>query len=259
MWGCHLLFQLFELVHQHGHAYDGGPRVGDGLCHEHSLQFKEVRQNQQERNQENHLAASVEEHGPERFSGSLEKIASQHAEGNHEERRREDSHGPCGEFLQFGVFGGKRGDKRFGLPHHGSPAEEHERTGVNERELERFLDAVVESCSVIVTDDRLRSVDKSQKRKHDNRDDAVDNAESGNSHVATRKRFGGLDAYVAVSREAPRKNRVHEAVANLHHRRWESQNVNLADIGDVQLHVAPANLDGRGFFDKELRNQAACD
>ena len=27
----------------------------------------------------------------------------------------------------------------------------------------------------------------------------------------------------------------------------------------MQLHVAPADLDGRGLLDKELRNQAACD
>ena len=189
----------------------------------------------------------------------MEEIPSQHAEGNHEERRSENSHGPSRNLLQFEVVGRERCDERFGLPHHGAPAEEHERPRINERELERRLDAVIEPCAVIVPDDGLRSVDESQKREHDNRNNAVDDAECRNCEVSTRKFSGRLDTYVAVIREAPCQNRVHEAVANLHHGGRESQNVNLADVGGVQLHVAPANLDGRGLLHEKLRNQAACD
>ena len=161
--------------------------------------------------------------------------------------------------MQFEVVGREWRDERFGLPHHGAPANEHKRSCINERELERFLDAVVEPCAVIVPDDGLSAVDKSQKREHDNRDDAVDDAKCRNCEVAARKFTRGLDAYIAVSRETPCQYRVHEAVANLHHRWRQAQNVNLADVGEVQLHVTPANLDGRGLLYEELRNQTACD
>ena len=244
---------------KHGKADNSGPRVGNRLRHEHSLQLKEVRQNQQERNQQNHLTAGVQEHGSERLSGPLEKVPRYHAEGNHEECSRKDAHGPGGKLYQLGIVRGKRCHEGFCLPHENCPGNEHEPACVNEGELEGFLDAAVEAGAVVVADNRLRSVDKSEERQDDNRNDAVRDAECGNRHVAPRKGSGRLDADVSVSGEAPGQNRVHQAVANLHHGRRQAENVNLADIGCTEFHVAPANVDRRCFLDEKLRDECRGD
>ena len=101
-------------------------------------------------------------------------------------------------------------------------------------------------------------MNESQERQNDNADDTVGNAESRNCHIAAGKRAGGLDADVSVSSKAPGQDGIHQAVANLHHGRRESQNINLADIGGAQLHVAPANANGRALLDKELGNKCRC-
>ena len=176
-----------------------------------------MRQNQQEGNQQNHLTAGVQEHGAERFSRSLEKVPRYHAEGNHEECRCKNAHRPGRKLDEFGVVWCERRHKGFRLPHKNRPCNEHESACVNEGELERFLDTVVEARSVVVADNRLRSVDKSEERQDDNRNDAVGNAEGGNRHIAARKCARSLDADVSVGGETPGENRIHQAVANLHH------------------------------------------
>ncbi len=100
---------------------------------------------------------------------------------------------------KFGIFRCERRHKGFCLPHENAPSYEHESARVNEGELECFLDAVVESCAVVVADNRLCAVNESEKRQNDNRNDAVGDSECRNCHVATRKRASCLDADVSVS------------------------------------------------------------
>ena len=64
-----------------------------------------------------------------------------------------------------------------------------------------------------------------------------------------------MQAYVAVSSKAPGENRVHQAVAHLHNARRNAEDDNLPDIGEAELHVPPANADGRILLDEELRNE----
>ena len=144
------------------------------------------------------------------------------------------------------------------MPHENCPSDKHKATRINKGELEGVLDSGVEACAVIVADNRLRSVNESQKRQNDNADNAVGDAEGRNRHVATGKRASGLDADVSVSGKAPSQNRIHQAVANLHYGRRQAQNINLADIGGAQLHVAPANANGRALLDKELGDESGC-
>ena len=141
------------------------------------------------------------------------------------------------------------------MPHENCPSDKHKATRINKGELEGVLDSGVEACAVIVADNRLRSVNESQERQNDNADDTVGNAEGRNGHIAAGKRASGLDADVSVSGKAPSQNGVHQAVANLHHGRRQAQNINLAHIGGAQLHVAPANANGRSLLDKELGNE----
>ena len=145
------------------------------------------------------------------------------------------------------------------MPHENCPGDEHEPACVNKGELEGFLDALVEAGAVVVADNRLRSVDKSEERQDDNRNNAIGDTESGNRHVATRKCSGRLDADVSVSGQAPGENSVHQAVANLHHGRWQAKNVDLAYVGGAELHVAPANVDRRGLLNEKLRDECRGD
>ena len=144
------------------------------------------------------------------------------------------------------------------MPHEDCPSDKHKAARINEGELEGVFDSGIEACAVIVADNRLRSVNESQERQNDNADNTVGNAEGRNRHVATGKRADRLDADVSVSGKAPGQNGVHQAVANLHHRRRQAQNINLAHVGGAQLHVAPANANWRALLDKELGDESGC-
>ena len=244
---------------QHGKTDNSCTRVCNRLRHEHSLEFKEVWQDQQERDQQNYLTAGVQEHGSERLSCTLEKVSRHHAEGNHEEGCRKDAHGPGGKLYELGVVRCERCHEGFRLPHEDCPGDEHESACVNEGKLEGFLDAAIEACAVVVADNRLRSVDKSEERQDDDRDNAIGDTESGNRHVATRKCSSRLDADVSVGGQAPGQDCVHQAVANLHHRRRQAENINLPDIGGAELHMTPANVDRRGLLDEKLRDECRGD
>ena len=188
---------------EHEHADDGGAGIGDGLREEHSLQFKETRQYKQEGNQQDYLTAGVQEHGSERLSCTLEKTSRHKSERNHEESRTEDAHGPGGGLLQFQIVRGEGRDENLGLPHQYGPGDEDESESVEERELEGRLHAVVEACAVVVSDNRLCSMNEPEQREQYERGDAVHDAESGNRHVSTRKVLRRGKADVPVGGEAP--------------------------------------------------------
>ncbi len=201
------------------------------------------------------MTTSVQEHSPERFSCTLEKVPRHHAEGNHKESCRKNAHGPGRKLDELGIVRGEGGHEGFGLPHENSPRGKHEAARINKGEFECILDAVVKACSVIVTDNRLSTVHKSEERQNDNAHDAVGNAEGRNRHVAAGKHACRLDADVSVGGKAPGQDGVHQAVANLHHGRRQTENINLAHVGGAQLHVAPANANGGALLDKELGNE----
>lgn len=188
---------------EHEHADDGGAGIGDGLREEHSLQFEEARQNEQEGNQQDYLTAGVQEHGSERLSCTLEKTSRHKSERNHEESRTEDAHGPGGGLLQFQIVRGEGRDENLGLPHQYGPGDEDESESVEERELESRLYAGIETCAVVVADDGLRSVHEPEEREQYERCYAVHDAECRNRHVATRKLFRRGKADIPVGGEAP--------------------------------------------------------
>lgn len=201
---------------EHEHADDGGSRIGNGLGEEHALQLEKARQNEQEGNQENHLTAGVQEHGPERLSCTLEETSGHKPERNHEECRTENPHGPGSGLLQFQIVRGEGGDEHFGLPHQYGPSDEDESESVEERELEGRLHAAVEACAVVVSDNRLSSMNEPEQREQYERGYAVHDAECGNCHVAAGELRSRGKADVAVGGETPGENSVHEAVADLH-------------------------------------------
>ena len=69
---------VLEFGAEHDDGDEGRHKVRDGLSHEHATESKETRHNKQERNQQNELTASVQEHRTPGFARSLEKVTRHH-------------------------------------------------------------------------------------------------------------------------------------------------------------------------------------
>ncbi len=205
------------------------------------------------------MTAGVQEHGTTCLSCTLEETACDHTAGNHEDGAGENSHGLGGHFLHLQISRSEGRHKCLGLPLEQKPGQHHKYHGVKVGELYHALDAGVELCSIIVTHNGLGPVHKTKQRHNDDGYNAVQNTEGGNCHIATGHGCRRFQTLVSVGGQAPGENSVHQAVANLHDGRRQTQNVDLADIGPAQLHVASVDLDRGSLLQEKVGNQNTAD
>lgn len=159
--------------------------------------------------------------------------------------------------LHCQVARGKGCDERFRLPLDKCPGKNHKRQGIDVGEFHYAFDTVEKFRPVVKSDDGLGSVDESKERHYNNGYHAVQDAEGGNSHIAAGHGSCGFQALVSVGGKAPGENGVHQAVANLHYGRRQSQNVNLTNVGEAQLHVATVDFYRGGLLQEEVGDEQA--
>ena len=250
---------VLEFGAEHDDGDEGRRKVSDRLRHEHATKPEETRHNKQERNQQNELTASVQEHRTPSLARSLEKVTRHHSKRYKRHHANEGAESFARELLHVLVVRHKRRHKRKRICHHENPRNHDERRCIEHGELERVTDTVVVLGTVIVPDNRLRARHKAHEWQNNHGDYAHEDSECGNCLVASRHTVHYRQVTSAIRCEAACKNGIQETVANLHNARREPKNKNFAHIREAELHVTAVDLDRRRLFHEELHHGKAAD